>query len=201
MNFITKIVAFSFLVACKPVEYIYFPPVDEKFSINECGYFGNTKLTHELFPSKKEFKFIGYYAIDNYGSKSFLKIKECSEFYEDGNLKSRGEYQIGSYTQCCMGGPCEQYYNYKVGNWKYYFPNQQLRAECTYGTKLMHIGTSCEGGDSLKFNIVETVTAYNELGQQVQPTDDLLFDINTISYRDYEISADSLGRSVKFRRK
>jgi len=186
----TKIIGLAFLLGCKSSSYIYYPPIESKFSVNECGYFGNSKLTYETFDKGNEFSFIGYYAVNNYGETSLLKVKECSEYYPNGNLKSRGNYQIGSYSQCCSSGPCQQFYNYKIGEWTYYYPNEQLRAKCNYQTDIFYIRTSCEDGDSLTFNNIQLVEAFDESGTSIQPTAELLNELNTVLSERYYFKLD-----------
>ncbi len=193
---LSRIIGLTFLLGCKTFGYIYSPPVENKFSINECGYFGNSKLTYETFDKGNEFSFIGYYAVNNYGETSLLKVKECSEYYPNGKLKSRGNYQIGSYTQCCSSGPCKQFYNYKIGDWNYYYPNEQLRANCTYQTDIFHIGTSCEGGDSLIFSLARSVEAFDELGNKIEPTQELLNELNSVSNDYVMFNADPVNKRI-----
>ena len=170
----------TLLLGCKSTGYIYFPPIDKKFLINSCGYYGNSKLVYETYEKDKEFRFIGYYAIDNYGDQSQRRIKECSEYYSNGMLKARGSYQIGNYTQCCAVGPCDQYYNYKISEWNYYYPNNQLKAKCSYTTDIFHVKTSCQDGDSLKFNQIETIEAFDNLGNSIRPNVQLLTELTAI---------------------
>ena len=167
--------------SCKSTGHIYFPPIEARLSVKDCGYFGNTELTFEKFEKSKEFSFIGYYAIDNYGKKTDLRIKECSEYYPNGKLKSRGKYEIGSYIQCCASGPCEQYNNYKVGKWEYYFSNGQLMANCQYQTENFYIQTSCGEGDSIKFNTIKILEVFDEGGIKTDPTSSQIIYLNSVA--------------------
>ena len=87
----------------------------------------------------------------------FRKVKDFKgdineywkEFYKSGELKAEGELITKSFTQCCIDGPCEMPYKYKVRFWKYYYKNGKIRSKGNYITQIYNFPTSCEGGDDI----------------------------------------------------
>ncbi|MEP3209739.1 MAG: hypothetical protein ABJN95_11140 [Maribacter sp.] len=99
---------------------------------------------------------IGKIALDG-KELSNLKAGHWKEYNSNGILKREGNYKIGSYIQCCFAGPCNQYYHYKSGIWKYYDDEGSLSYELEFVPSKIHIVTSCEGGDDLLFGLVENI--------------------------------------------
>ena len=83
----------------------------------------------------------GQYSLYPNGKPTTLKKGHWTYYHDNGQLKSKGTYKIGSYTECCTVGPCEQLYNYKFGDWEYYYPNGQLRTKGSYEETNLHIDT------------------------------------------------------------
>ncbi len=84
-----------------------------------------------------------------------IEIEKLTQFYESGELKSKGQFKVGDYTQCCFAGPCIQNYIYKVGEWSYFHKNGELKAYGKYLKKKRLIQTSCKGGDSIFSGFVD----------------------------------------------
>lgn len=99
---------------------------------------------------------IGKMALDG-KEISNLKAGHWKEYNSNGILKREGSYKIGSYIQCCFAGPCNQYYHYRSGIWKYYDDDGLLSYELEFVPSKIHIITSCEGGDDLLFGLVERI--------------------------------------------
>lgn len=104
--------------------------------------------------SDDSIKLKGSFAINSKDEITPLKIGKFHEYYPNGNLKNSGEYEIGRYTQCCAGGLCSQFYNFKIGKWNYYFRKGD-KAEIVYEIKEFHIATSCEKGDKIQFGQID----------------------------------------------
>lgn len=99
---------------------------------------------------------IGKIAVND-GRESDLKIGHWKEYNNKGVLQKEGTYKLGTYIQCCFGGPCRRFYFYQDGLWKYYNSNGELSYELTFEPTELHIDTSCEGGDKLIFGIVKRI--------------------------------------------
>ncbi len=68
----------------------------------------------------------------------------------------------------------QQFYNYKIGIWTYYFNNGRIRAVGEYVTTNLHIDTSCEGGDNLIFGVMtKNWKFYDKNDKPIQFTDSL----------------------------
>ena len=133
----------------------------------------------------------GYNAMTTNGEISSLRIGECTSYYDNGRIRDSGEYQIGSYVQCCTGGACKQYYNYKVGTWKYYYPDGSRQATVIYETNKYPVETNCQGGDVAVFGKINLDRSqfWNAEGMMINPSNQTITELETVSY--------SQGRFVK----
>ena len=86
-----------------------------------------------------------------------LRVGYWKEYNENGRLEKEGTYKLGSYVQCCFGGPCSQYYYYRTGLWKFYNPDGSINYELVFKPSEIHIDTNCEGGDKILFGIVDSI--------------------------------------------
>ena len=101
---------------------------------------------------------------------SEYRIGYWHEFYENGQLKSSGNYKLDTFIQCCYDGPCDWYYSYKYGEWKYYYDNGKLKAKGTYQIIKKQEDTSCQGGDQINFGTVtDSWQFYDREGKQITP--------------------------------
>lgn len=154
---------------------------EHKYEIRKGEFKGNSEMKELSFPNG-QLKEQGNYAYDNKRSLSDLKIDEWSSYYENGQLKSKGKYNIGTYIQCCFSGACKQFYNYKIDFWEYFHSNGQVKAAGEYQTRQMHVVTSCEGGDDIPFGVTTSKWNYfNELGDIIEPADELIIELETVN--------------------
>lgn len=128
----------------------------------------------------------GNFAINKANEISRLKTGLHKTNYSTGKIKSEGEYRIGSYLNCCAGGPCQQYYNYKVGNWKYYHESSKIKAIVKYSVKRFGIDTSCEKGDTIKFGAIENIQLFDEDGTAQKVTETDLNEFETVKTEEGE---------------
>ena len=113
------------------------------------------------------------------------RIGFWNEFYENGKLKSSGNYNLDTYTQCCTGGICSGFYSYKYGEWNYYYDNGNLKAKGKYRIGKKHKETSCEGGDEINFGFVtDSWIFYDKDGNKIIPTEKDISEIEKSSFID-----------------
>ena len=124
----------------------------------------------------------GKFAKNREGEVSYFKIDLFENYHENGKLQEKGKYEIGRYTQCCTGGLCSQFYNYKLGVWKYYFPNGNPKATVFYEPKIFQINTSCKDGDQIRFGQINLDESkfWNETGQRIEPPIELINELETV---------------------
>lgn len=133
-----------------------FVQYDNLFNIeNNKIFLGNESTVTKYFPNGGV-EFEGNFAFNKNGELSELNVGDWKEFYNNGQLKERGTYEITSFIDCGPGGYLRFFMPYKVGNWNYYSENGELIASGTYATKKLHIKTRCEGGDSLYLGIIDS---------------------------------------------
>jgi len=164
------------------------------FNIENNKFIGKDSLntTHYL---SGEIRTLGKLAIETDGDISNLKIDVFKVFYENGNLKEKGKYQIGRFTQCCTGGLCSQFYNYKLDEWEYYFEDGSRKANVVYKVNKFKIDTSCEEGDYIDFGQIDLEKSkfWNQLGDIIKPSNDLISDLETIVYIRGNYHSESLS--------
>lgn len=88
---------------------------------------------------------------------SDLKFNLWKEYDLDGVLSAEGNYKIGSFIDCGMGGAFRAFYYYRIGKWKYYKKNGELDFVLDFVPQEHFVDTRCEGGDKMTFGIVETI--------------------------------------------
>lgn len=153
---------------------------EHKYEITKGNFSGKSELKEVTFQNA-QIKERGKYAYDDENVLSTLKVGEWSSYYENGQLCSIGKYNIGTYIQCCFGGACKQFYNYKIETWKYYHQNGQLKATGEYAIKQLHVDTSCEGGDAMPFGLTTpNWKNFSEQGELVKPTEELIPELETV---------------------
>jgi hypothetical protein len=88
---------------------------------------------------------------------SNLKVGYWKEYYGNGILKMEGNYLLGSYVNCGMGGAYRAFHYYRNGLWKFYNVKGKLNYELTFEPTELHINTTCEGGDKLLFGVIKDI--------------------------------------------
>lgn len=131
----------------------------------------------------------GKFAINNENTLTGLKYGLVEEFYLNGNLKSKGKYEIGKYIQCCAGGLCAQYYNYKFGEWNYYYENGKKEANVLYQVKNYNLRTSCEGGANIQFGKIksEVFKCWTKDGEEKRPDNERIQELETVVFSQSEL--------------
>lgn len=169
------------LMGCNQKTYTSIYVADEnRYSIANGKSTGNGLVKKEVFKNGKIHQ-KGKYAIDIEGKLSGLKVGIWVRYYENGQLKEQGSYEIGAYIQCCFSGSCKQFYNFKIGKWKYLYPNGKTKAIGEYEIVNLHVDTNCEGGDDLLFGILtDEWTFFNENGIQINLNDSLRLELETV---------------------
>lgn len=111
------------------------------------------------------------------------RIGHWNEFYENGQLKESGYYNLETYQECCISGICDAYYSYKIGEWLYYHENGKLKAKGTYriGKKLKK--TNCGNNVEINFGYVtKSWLFFDKEGNQITSNSDDISEIEKSSY-------------------
>jgi hypothetical protein len=152
-----------------------------RFNIDRDGYQGKSKADTLYFKDKK-IKGIGHVAQERDSTKSDLKIGLWTEYYSNGQVRAKGNYQIDSYINCCITDTCKMYSNYKLGQWEYFYPNGQIKAIGTYTVRKTQIKTSCSGGDKILRSYVDlSWRYYDDKGQKIKINKELRGEIENAS--------------------
>ncbi len=139
----------------------------DKFNLDNNGYHGYFK-TDTVFYSNKKIKAIGSYAIDRNGKASNYKVGKWIEYYENGQVKSIGDYQMNFVWTCSSVKPALQYYYYKIGKWTYYYDNGQLMAQGIYNIERAKVTTGVADQYSNKPIVTNQWILYNNNGQPAE---------------------------------
>ena len=134
-----------------------------------------------------------------------LKVGIHTTFFKDGKIRSVGEYKIGSYTQCCTGGFCCEYYHYKYGLWNYYYNSGNTKATIKYDTKNYNIRTSCDAA-TMVFHAIKSVKLWDPTGKKIKlltakESDEYLREVvdEEFSLTEYRPINDSLSIDLAFK--
>ncbi|MFC4267322.1 hypothetical protein [Polaribacter marinivivus] len=114
------------------------------------------------------------------GEVSNLKFGNWKKFNEKGILLTEGQYKIGKYEDCGMGGLEQVFYYYKTGIWKFFNESGELEFELEFIPKNHNIETRCEGGEKMLFGIVEDIP----LKYKGRVNAKLIFELQKIEYED-----------------
>ncbi len=179
-NFIFLIIIFLLTSCGKRLKSRIYIADEHKYELRKDKFYGDFEMK-EVNYNNGQLMDRGNYAYDKEGNLSNLKTGDWTSYYENGQLKSKGKYNIGSFIQCCFSGACKQFYNYKVGSWEYFYSNGQLKAAGEYETKQLHVNTSCEGGDNMSFGITTSQWKYfNEKGETIEPNAEFIIEFEKV---------------------
>ena len=154
------------------------------FSVLSCGC---SKTNSELAKTNTKVIYYPNGKIKSVGNtddftKEF-RIGYWNEFYENGQLKESGNYNLDTYKECCTAGICDGYYSYKIGEWLYYYENGKLKAKGTYKIGKKAKNTNCGINAEINFGYVtESWIFYDSNGNQIKPNSDNINEIEKSSY-------------------
>lgn len=152
------------------IAYTPAPSGDNRYAMGLTGYIGPTGIDTVYHDGK--IIAIGPVALEKDGRLSEMKAGEWTEFYPNGQVRSKGAYEMDSYLECCYIGPCRQYVNYKKGSWTYYYDNGQVKASGRYQVGSKRPYTNCGTGPNVKTSHTdESWMYYNEKGDRIEPID------------------------------
>lgn len=146
------LVAFT---SCSPKTYIYIENEHRFGDLSEGFPDKDSTVTAFLGPDSIVSR--GKYAVTVDNHLSDIKTGYWKEYYANGQVRSEGIYKVSSYLNCCMSGPCRQYYSYRDGLWKYYLEDGTIAYELEFKPSRLHVNTNCEGGDTLIFGLITSV--------------------------------------------
>ena len=95
-------------------------------------FFAGKKVPDTLRYNDTAIKAIGYFAADKENKKSEYKIGLWTEFYENGTIKSVGNYGMQYLLISYSSGHAIIYNQYKTGEWVYYYENARVKAKGRY---------------------------------------------------------------------
>ncbi len=149
---------------------------NSRFALDSNGFVGKKHLD-TLYYSKNEISAIGYYAIDRNDKKSSYKVGTWIEYYPNGQIKSKGAYDIYSLLSCSSALPRRTDFNYKVGEWVYYYENGQIKATGVYETTKYIAHTGISNQYAVKSNITSSWSFFNIDGSICKNTEKLMVEI------------------------
>lgn len=118
-----------------------------------------------IFYNNRKIKAIGTFAVDRNNKKEDYKIGEWAEYYENGQIKSNGEYKMGFVLACRSATMGLAYYTYKIGDWTYYYENGQVMAKGKYDLTTQEVFTGIAKQYAKKSVITEGWSLYDISGE------------------------------------
>ncbi len=112
---------------------------------------------------------IGHFLVNADSTISALKIGLWKEYYENGQLKSEGKFQVDWYWFCSTKA-IQKYYLIKHGTWYYYHKNGTIKAFGDYNVKSVHTRLGSGGCKSSKYIFYpdRSWRFYKENGQKLK---------------------------------
>lgn len=116
----------------------------------------------------------GSLILDTCSRESKLKIGIWKTYYQNGQIKSKGAYEIERYIFCGFV-PYTSYRSYKIGEWSYWYANGKLKAKGEYKLTNVKIKNNCRGGAKLKVPKIKRRmwTFWDSTGVEVRINEDL----------------------------
>jgi antitoxin component YwqK of YwqJK toxin-antitoxin module len=149
----------------------------DRFNLDSSGYHGLFTVD-TLFYDNKKIKSIGSFAIDRNTKKSDFKIGKWTEYYENGQLKSIGEYQMSYVLACRSAMPGLSYYSYKINNWTYYYVSGQVMANGKYELEKQKVFTGIANQFAKKSVVTNDWLFYNSNGQITSDNQKIIADLD-----------------------
>lgn len=116
-----------------------------------------------------------------------IRVGSWTEFHDNGKIKTQGQYKIGTYIECCVGGYCRAFYFYRTGQWKYFDSKGNIEYELEFTPEKLKVDTRC-GDDTLTFGLIKNIPIkyWDSL------TTDKVYEMQKIAFKD----RDSVGTST-----
>lgn len=138
----------------------------DRYSLDSNGY--HKQLTTDtIFYDNKKPKAIGTFAVDRNNKKEGYKVGKWTEYYENGQVKSIGEYQMAFVFACHSARPGLAYYTYKIGDWTYYYDNGQVMAKGKYDLTTQKVFTGIADQYAKKSVVTDVWLLYDNNGQAI----------------------------------
>lgn len=95
-----------------------------------------------------------------------LQTGTWTYYYQSGSIYSQGVFGIGAFIECQSGGPVRIYYNYEVGQWKYWHENGQLLTTGSYIPRKAVWQNTCGTDTVLQSAVSPLWTFYDNAGHE-----------------------------------
>jgi len=151
----------------------------DRFNLDSSGYHGQIKFD-TIFYDPKKIKSIGSFAIDRNEKNSDYKIGKWTEYYENGQVKSIGEYQMSYVMACRSAMPDLAYYSYKIGSWTYYHVNGQVMATGKYDLDKQKVFTGIANQFAKKSVVSNYWFFYDSDGQIASDKQKIIADLDKL---------------------
>ena len=138
----------------------------DRYNLDSNGY-SKQLTTDTIFYDNKKIKAIGSFAVDRDNKKGDYKVGKWAEYYDNGQIKSLGEYQMSFVFACQYARPGLAYYSYKVGNWAYYYDNGQMMATGKYDLTTQKVSTGIADQFAKKSIVTDSWLLYEKNGTPI----------------------------------
>jgi len=153
---------------------------NDSFILDSSGYRGLKEIDTLYYPDKK-IKAIGFYAVDKGGKSTYYRVGLWMEFYNNGEVKSIGNYNFHLLYGCCSAIPCTQLCPYKIGDWTYYYENGQIKARGAYKVDKIKVNTDVANQFTYKSIVTEEWLLYDIDGQTAKDKQKIISDLERLT--------------------
>ena len=151
----------------------------DRYNLDSNGY--HKQLSADtVFYDNKKIKAVGSFAIDRNNKKGNYKVGKWTEYYENGQIKSTGEYQMAFVFACRSAVPDLAYYTYKIGDWTYYYNNGQVMATGRYDLTTQKVFTGIANQYAKKSVVTDAWLLYDTNGQTITDRQKIISELEKI---------------------
>jgi hypothetical protein len=140
-------------------------------------FFTGKKVPDTLRYNDTAIKAIGYFAADKENKKSEYKIGLWKEFYENGTVKSVGNYGMQYLLVSYSSAQAIIYNQYKTGDWIYYYDNARVKAKGRYKIIKTPVSTGVDNQFTKTTVTTETWLFFDREGMPLINKKEILVDL------------------------
>ena len=153
---------------------------DKSTNFDSNGKYKGAKQWQELIDKQNKRILLGFRVLNAVNSNTLIKIGYWQTLDLSNKKISQGEYQVGLCKKCCNNQICQDYYDFKIGTWKFFYSNGQLKASGTYKSKLTAIESTCGSIEILTQELNNDWKIWNEDGSIGQLTAELKSELESL---------------------
>ena len=95
------------------------------------------------------------------------------------------QFKVGIFEDCGTGGVISVTYKYRIGNWAFYYPNGEIKAEGRYLPIQTEISSRCELREKIEFSVLDSDWKFfDQNGHETKPTEKTTNELNCVTQEE-----------------